>query len=490
MKKIFIVFVLLLQGSILSQTNFIRQITSGDFDARNPFIYKDEYDFTKSPVFFELHKENFSNIYYKKYNPSLEEFEDTVALTWGSFVNLNPSFHPNIGLIYQTNQSGNFDIVFIPDSEGVLGNTKFLTTSTENEINPKFFEKTEDYDWFFQDSTNLLFMRNNDIIYLNYKNNIVTEEVIFHSDSQFIYSDFLGIENNIFWADRGFYIFAIESENPGIKRIVRKYKPYDGQVENKIILKDSCNCNDLSLQYSTYNILGLFYTDIVQDERRYYVIEYPYVWLYQTFYLNIEHDGNLSDFDVYRLNIITQRNEKFYEPDLYTPYSYSLEKHDSIYVRFNIYDLNIFDRDSLHHIAVENPNLAIGSLGSNNYGIIVYTVWEDSIDGHIQLFGTPAHLQPGAVDDESIANDFVLYQNYPNPFNPETKIEYKLLQASDVKFNVFNILGEKVFEQNFGYQTAGSYKVNFDGENLPSGVYVYSIYTNENRLSRKMMLMK
>ncbi|MFZ1282369.1 MAG: T9SS type A sorting domain-containing protein, partial [Ignavibacteriaceae bacterium] len=83
-----------------------------------------------------------------------------------------------------------------------------------------------------------------------------------------------------------------------------------------------------------------------------------------------------------------------------------------------------------------------------------------------------------------------LYQNYPNPFNPETKIEYKLLQASDVKFNVFNILGEKVFEQNFGYQTAGSYKVNFDGENLPSGVYVYSIYTNENRLSRKMMLMK
>lgn len=77
------------------------------------------------------------------------------------------------------------------------------------------------------------------------------------------------------------------------------------------------------MQYSTYNILGLFYTDIVQDERRYYVIEYPYVWLYQTFYLNIEHDGNLSDFDVYRLNIITQRNEKFYEPDLYTLYSYS-----------------------------------------------------------------------------------------------------------------------------------------------------------------------
>ncbi|MCK7520119.1 MAG: T9SS type A sorting domain-containing protein [Ignavibacteriales bacterium] len=111
---------------------------------------------------------------------------------------------------------------------------------------------------------------------------------------------------------------------------------------------------------------------------------------------------------------------------------------------------------------------------------------EDSIDGHIQLFGIPHHLSYGAVDDESIANDFILYQNYPNPFNPTTMIEYKLLQATDVKFNVFNILGEKVFEQNFGYQIAGSYKVNFDEQNLPSGVYVYSIYTNENRLSRKM----
>lgn len=80
--------------------------------------------------------------------------------------------------------------------------------------------------------------------------------------------------------------------------------------------------------------------------------------------------------------------------------------------------------------------------------------------------------------------------NYPNPFNPSTKIEYKLSQATDVKLNVVNVLGEKVFEQDLGYQSAGTYKIDFDGKNLQSGVYIYSIYTNENRLSRKMMLMK
>ena len=141
-------------------------------------------------------------------------------------------------------------------------------------------------------------------------------------------------------------------------------------------------------------------------------------------------------------------------------------------------------------MCIRDRNIAIGPVGSDLVGMVVYTIWEDSVDGNIHLFGALSHLPYGSVEDESIANDFILYQNYPNPFTPVTKIEYKLLQATDVNFKVFNILGEKVFEQNLGFQTVGSYKINFDGKYIPSGVYVYSVYTNENRLSRKMMLMK
>lgn len=490
MKKIFIAFLLLLQGSIFSQNNFIQQITNGDFDARNPFIYKDEYGFIQSPVFFELHKNGISNIYYQKYNSTSEQFEDTVALTSGNFMDLNPSYVPNLGVLFQTNRNGNFDIAILPDSEGVWGLPKLLTSSNDDDTDPKYFAQTEEYPWYFQDSTTLLFKRNGDIIFLEYKFNILTEEIIFRSDSIVSFSDFVGLENNYSWGDKGFYIFAIEKNIDGNKSLVRKYKPYNGQAGSKIILKNSCDCNDLSLQYSNYSNWGLFYSDTLQHNRRYYVIEDPYLGTPSSFYLNIECDGNLSNFEAYRLNIITDKNEKFYEPDLYTPYTYLLENQGTTFVRFNIYDLHFYEQDSLHQIKIENSNLAIGDVGMNNFAVIAFTVWEDSIDGHIQLFGTPTHLQYGAVEDESYANDFILYQNYPNPFNPFTKIEYKLLQASDVKFNVFNILGEKVFEQNFGYQTAGSYKLNFDGKNLPSGVYVYSIFTSENRLSRKMILMK
>ncbi len=490
MKKIFIVFVLLLQGSILSQTNFIRQITSGDFDARNPFIYKDEYGFYNNFLFFELHNVGYSNIYYKRYNSDFAAFEDTVALTTENSNNINPSYHSSFGVLYQTNKNGNWDIGFVTDSNGVFGIPELLTNSVDDEIDPIYFERTEDYQRLFYDTTSILFKRNNDILFLNYDHGQILEEVIFDSDSQFSYSEFVGLENNFYWGNKGYYIYAIESDNIGNKKIVRKYKSYNGLVGDKIILKDNCDCDNLSLQYSTYNTWGLFYTDSSQGQNRYFVYEDLMSSNPINFNANIEHEGNLSSFDVYYFLDITEKNNQIKEPDLYKPHTYLVEDNGITSVRVDISDLGIWDRDSLIQISVSNSNLAIGSVGVDGFANLVYSIWEDSTDGHIQLFGTPTHIQYGAVEDESYTNDFILYQNYPNPFNPETKIEYKLLQASDVKLNVTNILGEKVFEQNFVYQTTGNYKVNFDGKNLPSGVYVYSIYTDENRLSRKMLLMK
>jgi hypothetical protein len=78
----------------------------------------------------------------------------------------------------------------------------------------------------------------------------------------------------------------------------------------------------------------------------------------------------------------------------------------------------------------------------------------------------------------------------PIHFFPTTKIEYKLQKACEIKFVVVNVLGETVFEKNYGYQLPSSYRIDFDGSILSSGVYLYSIVTDENRLSRKMVLMK
>ncbi|MFZ1282041.1 MAG: lamin tail domain-containing protein [Ignavibacteriaceae bacterium] len=71
--------------------------------------------------------------------------------------------------------------------------------------------------------------------------------------------------------------------------------------------------------------------------------------------------------------------------------------------------------------------------------------------------------------------DYMLYQNYPNPFNPATRIEYSLPVESNVKIVVYNLIGEVVKELINSNQLSGKHSVSFNGVDLSSGVYFYSI---------------
>jgi len=51
-------------------------------------------------------------------------------------------------------------------------------------------------------------------------------------------------------------------------------------------------------------------------------------------------------------------------------------------------------------------------------------------------------------------------------------------------------LGEKVEEVLNQEMTSGSYEVNFDGSKLSSGVYLYTLKTDNYTASKKMILIK
>jgi len=85
---------------------------------------------------------------------------------------------------------------------------------------------------------------------------------------------------------------------------------------------------------------------------------------------------------------------------------------------------------------------------------------------------------------------FSLEQNYPNPFNPETSISYSLNSAGYASLKVYNINGEEVATVFAGQKNAGKYSVNFDGSQLSSGVYFYTLRLNGYSESKKMVLMK
>lgn len=91
---------------------------------------------------------------------------------------------------------------------------------------------------------------------------------------------------------------------------------------------------------------------------------------------------------------------------------------------------------------------------------------------------------------DATPTDFTLEQNYPNPFNPSTNIRFSLTEANKVKLSVYNLLGQEVATLVNEFMNAGTYEVNFDAQNLPTGTYFYSISAGDFKSVKKMLLIK
>ena len=99
-------------------------------------------------------------------------------------------------------------------------------------------------------------------------------------------------------------------------------------------------------------------------------------------------------------------------------------------------------------------------------------------------------FEPSAVTDIDTPATVVLNANHPNPFNPETTISYELTAPQQVELVVFNVTGEKVATLVSGTQSAGIYSQQFDGSDLPSGIYFYRLNAGEFSQTNRMLLVK
>jgi Secretion system C-terminal sorting domain len=166
---------------------------------------------------------------------------------------------------------------------------------------------------------------------------------------------------------------------------------------------------------------------------------------------------------------------------------------------------------SLHKYAVSGSNL----FGSLNDGVFVSstggTSWtavnsgltNKNIDA-LTVIGTdllagsfgagiwtrPLIQMPKQSSYEYLPAQFVLNQNYPNPFNPSTTITYSIPEDGMVQLRVFDVYGRVVSELENGIKMAGSYSAVLDAHSLSSGVYYYRLETNDQILTRSMILMK
>lgn len=95
-----------------------------------------------------------------------------------------------------------------------------------------------------------------------------------------------------------------------------------------------------------------------------------------------------------------------------------------------------------------------------------------------------------ATEGKNIPMEYALGQNYPNPFNPSTKIDYDLPSDGYISIKVYNVLGNEIKTLYEGNQKAGYHSVEFNGVNLPSGIYFYKMKTEKFLSVRKMLLLQ
>lgn len=136
---------------------------------------------------------------------------------------------------------------------------------------------------------------------------------------------------------------------------------------------------------------------------------------------------------------------------------------------------------SLHVFALSNP-------GTANIKIKVGTFRSPNVVYNTNL---TAIVQPVLVEDEiESPSNFSLSQNYPNPFNPTTKINWQSPVSGWQTLRVYDVLGREVATLVDEFKPAGSYEHDFDGSNLPSGIYLYRLTTRDFSQTRKMILEK
>jgi hypothetical protein len=91
---------------------------------------------------------------------------------------------------------------------------------------------------------------------------------------------------------------------------------------------------------------------------------------------------------------------------------------------------------------------------------------------------------------EQIPSHFSFEQNYPNPFNPTTKIRFALPKSLFANLIVYDILGKEVETLVSELLKAGTYEVEWDASNYPSGVYYYKLTAGDYTETKKMVLVK
>ena len=308
----------------------------------------------------------------------------------------------------------------------------------------------------------LVELEQEDEIYFDYKYDEFNQYA--YLDSTIILESFDGVQNLYkdsidysYSQNMGAYYFTVEKIGIKTKRTFFDTISVENvNTKSKIVIYESVNIDTIGAENQ---ITGWIFADTLYES----VVDsmdtipmYPYSRLYRYYYP--ENDDSL-----------------FYQ-------------NDTIFIHSRPYPTNYFD-----------SYFSIDYYIRKNHGLIYYSkkYWYYGTGFNESYELTGAALIDGIEQvNETKLENYSLSQNYPNPFNPSTKIEYRIQKTEFVSLKIYDVLGREVATLVNEEQKAGSYDVNFNASDLPSGLYIYrlQVHTPDGKgnftQAKKMLLLK
>jgi hypothetical protein len=215
------------------------------------------------------------------------------------------------------------------------------------------------------------------------------------------------------------------------------------------------------------------------------------------------------------------------DPTLLGPLSFNMNLHNIkhpnsaqgvVKIKFPAAKINLTGNE-VECLIIDENNIIIRGEGKNTgkgrFGFLVkavdagssgdlikITIW-DKLDGDKVIYDNLSMNELGGGYITIIRSQFVkennellspdefrLEQNYPNPFNPATTIRFSIPDQTFVTLKVYDIIGNEVATLVNESKTPGSYEINWKADQLPSGIYIYSIRAGNFVETRKMILLK
>ncbi len=141
---------------------------------------------------------------------------------------------------------------------------------------------------------------------------------------------------------------------------------------------------------------------------------------------------------------------------------------------------------------------------TNSQGLATFNVEFSQIDtlqvtitgsDILPYFGT-IHVVPSSSNiREDDISGCILHQNVPNPFHSETQIAYTLTKPTHIQLNIHNMNGAHIQTLTDEYKAPGQYTVEWNGEDkdgntLKPGIYMYTLQTESQSQTLRMLKIK